>query len=346
MKIALCTTTIHVPHALKLMRKCSDDVKFFVAIEKNKSSEVATFCHEMNASVICEGNWKCSEAIGWNTLARRNIAFLEALKWGADVIYSWDNDNLPVDENHFRNIKDRFEIPPDKTADGLFWQEGTPAKFNGIKVDGHYWFDPGSLLIPPARHRGYPHDIPSRSKAEPVTDVRIGVAAGLVIGDPDIDSVTRMEHRPDIGQVHLLGQTGVVVDPHSWTVFNSQNTAVIRELIPAWFMMPGVGRHDDIYASLIVQRVARERNLHTHFGPPFCFQSRNPHDLMTDLRAEIDGMENVKKLAHLLDSIQLPGKSMIEDTRLIYQTLEHAAWVPDTAIYAAYKWLEDCEGVM
>jgi hypothetical protein len=65
----------------------------------------------------------------------------------------------------------------------------------------------------------------------------------------------------------------------------SPNTAVIRELIPAWFMMPGVGRHDDIYASLIVQRVARERNLHVHFGPPFTYQQRNKHDLIKDLRA-------------------------------------------------------------
>ena len=331
MKIALCTTTIHIPHALKLMRKCSADVGFFAAFDKKTPDVAIEFCQDMAASIpFKESEWKCSEAIGWNTLARRNTAFLEALKWGADVIYSWDNDNLPVAPDHFEAL----EI----TLDRLF---------SGIKIEGaHYiWFDPGSLLVPPTRHRGFPHKFAGPKEIESITDAKIGVAAGLVIGDPDIDAVTRMEHRPDIGSVHMLGQSGVVVDLNTWTVFNSQNTAVIRELIPAWFMMPGVGRHDDIYASLIVQRVARERGLHVHFGPPFTYQQRNEHNLITDLRAEIDGMENVARLADLLDSIFLPGKSVIGDVRIIYQTLEHAHWIPDVAIYAAYKWLEDCEGI-
>ncbi len=336
MKIALATTTIHVPHALKLMRKCSPDVAIFIAADNKTPPEVSELLIELGGNFHYSAgqgpsDWKCSEAIGWNTLARRNIAFLEALKWGADVIYSWDNDNLPTDRDMF------FKL------DWLLLR----AKFNGIQVSSPGgWFDPGNLLIPATRHRGIPHAGHRTKHAEPVTDARVGVAAGLVIGDPDIDATTRMEIRPDIGAVHLLGQTGVVVNPHTWTVFNSQNTAVIRELIPAWFMMPGVGRHDDIYASLIVQRVARERNLHVHFGPPFTYQQRNEHNLITDLRAEIDGMENVQKIADFLDSIILPARSVIADTRIIYEALRTSTLVPYQACVAALAWLDDCEGVM
>ena len=276
-----------------------------------------------------KSGWKCSEAIGWNTLARRNIAFLEALKWGADVIYSWDNDNLPTDGMHFLYLA-RLWVP-----------------FTGIKVTGtDGWFDPGQLLIPKTRHRGFPHDRPPSKIAFPVVGAKVGVAAGLVIGDPDCDAVTRIERRPDMGSVHILGSTGVVVDLHTWTVFNSQNTAVIRELIPAWFMMPGVGRHDDIYASLIVQRVARERGYHVHFGPPFTYQQRNEHNLVTDLRAEIDGMENVQKIARVLDMIELDGESVIGDTQIIYATLHGDSLIPDKAHAAAQAWLEDCESVL
>ena len=328
MKIALCTTTIHVPHALKLMRKCSPDVDFFIAADE-KTPEMDALMAETRGQLVWGHFWKCSDAIGWNTLARRNIAFLEALKWGADVIYSWDNDNLPVDRYHF----DLFDLPA--------------RRFNGIKVTGPQgWFDPGNLLTPSTRHRGFPHTVGRAKVTEPTTDARIGVAAGLVIGDPDIDAVTRMEVRPDIGSVHQLGQTGVVVERGTWTVFNSQNTAVIRELIPAWFMMPGVGRHDDIYASLVVQRVARERNLHVHFGPPFTYQQRNEHNLITDLRAEIDGMENVTKLADLLDSIILPAKSVIEDTRIIYELLTHCPFIPEASAQAGLLYLDDCESVL
>jgi hypothetical protein len=336
-KIALCTTTIHIPHALKLLRKCSADVRFFVACDRKTPKEAYNLVLSLgeNATVCLPESghaWKCSEAIGWNTIARRNIAFLEALKWGADVIVSWDNDNIPVAPDYFN----RFA-----------W--AIQHSFYGVKVTGgdHCWFDPGSLLIPPTRHRGFPHNLRISKQAYPCTDAKVGVAAGLVIGDPDVDAVTRMEHRPDIGSVHILGSTGVVVDSNTWTVFNSQNTAVIRELMPAWFMMPGVGRMDDIYASLVIQRVARERGYHVHFGPPLTYQQRNEHNLVTDLRAEIDGMENVSKIAAALDVFRLsPSASVIQHTRALYIYLASIPLIPDAGFAAAMAWLEDCERVM
>ena len=337
MKIALCTTTIHVPHALKLMRKLSANVRFFVAGDKKTPKEAYELVLSMDNTSVCmpesAHGWKCGEAIGWNTIARRNIAFLEALKWGADIIYSWDNDNIPVGPDIFS--------PYGPIGQMRF------SNFNGIQVSGaDGWFDPGSLLIPATRHRGFPHARRPSKHASSVVDARIGVAAGLIIGDPDIDATTRMELRPDIGAVHILGSAGVVVDPHTWTIWNSQNTAVVRELIPSWFMAPGCGRHDDIFASIVVQRVMRERGYHAHFGPPFTFQQRNEHDLLVDLRAEIDGMSNVTKMVDLLDSILLPAKSVIDDTRIIYNALAHADWYPKKAVTAALAWLEDCESVI
>lgn len=333
MKIALCTTTIHVPHSLKLMRKCWADVRFFVAVDEKTPGEVHRFIDEIDAArhfFHGDGNWKCSEAIGFSTLARRNIAFLEALAWGADVIYSWDDDNILLDTEHFWHLETVLGNP-----------------FDGVKLHGaNNWFDPGTLLRPQTRHRGFPYDKPISKTASSVVGAKIGVAAGLVIGDPDIDASTRIEHKPDIGQVHLFGEVGCVVNQNAWTVFNSQNTAVVRELIPAWFMAPGCGRHDDIFSSLIVQRVMRERGYHVHFGHPFTYQERNTHDLIKDLRAEIDGMSNVSKLATLLDNVVLTGHNVIDDTRVIYNVLANAEWYPKEAVTAALAWLSDCETVL
>lgn len=332
MKIALCTTTIHIPHALKLMRRMHGGARFFVAVDEKTPTEARDFVSDIDGAQHYfhgDGGWKCSRPIGFNTLARRNIAFLEALKWGADVVISWDNDNIPLNMSWFNDFETSMRWP-----------------FNGIKLGSYDWFDPGSLLIPPTRHRGFPHNIPHRKKATHVVDAKVGVVAGLVLGDPDIDAVTRMEHRPDIDSVHAFASSGVVVDNRTWTVFNTQNTAVIRELVPAWFLMSGVGRHDDIYASLIVQRVARERGYHVHFGQPFTYQERNQHNLVTDLRAEIDGMENVEKLANLLDSIVIPsGWTVVDDTRRIYETLLHCDFLPEASVRAGLVWLEDCESL-
>ena len=336
MRIALCTTTIHVPHALKLMRKCSEDVRFFVALDKNSDFEGISkhigFCE--NSSWLTpdwqDEHWKCSAALGWKTLSRRNIAFLEALKWGADVIYSYDDDNIPMTMTHFDSIEKILSQP-----------------FNGILGSSKTgWFDAGQMLNPWARHRGIPYSNVPAHHYDIATNFRAGIAAGLVIGNPDIDATLRMEKAPEIHTISKLGEIGVLVDVNTHTVFNTQNVAMLRELVPAWFCMPHVGRYDDLYASLIVQRVARERGLHVHFGQPLVWQQRHQHDLIIDLKAEVDGMSNIKVMAELLDSIFLPGKFVIEDTRVIYRMLEHCDWLPDEAIYAAHCWLDDCEGVL
>ena len=64
MKIALCTTTIHVPHALKLMRKCSPDVRFFVAMDIGTPKDEVLKLGVDNFEPLMGDRWKCSDAIG------------------------------------------------------------------------------------------------------------------------------------------------------------------------------------------------------------------------------------------------------------------------------------------
>jgi hypothetical protein len=302
----------------------------FVAIEQVPDKKLLDCCHEAGATVVLGENWKCSEAIGWHTLSRRNIAFLEALKQGAEIIYSFDTDNIPMSLTHFDSI-----------------EKILTERFDGILASSKTgWFDAGQMLNPWARHRGIPYSNIPAHHYDIATNFRAGIAAGLVIGNPDIDATLRMEKAPEIHTISKLGEMGVLVDVNTHTVFNTQNVAMLRELVPAWFLMPHVGRYDDLYASLIVQRVARERGLHVHFGQPLVWQQRHQHDLIVDLKAEIDGMSHIKDIAELLDHIPLPGKSVLEDTRIIYTTLEHCAWLPDEAIYAAHKWLDDVEEVI
>lgn len=335
MKIALATTTIHVPHALKLLRKCSPDAMFFIAGDRKSPDLKITKMLEdvpnhMYFSIDWYHAWRCQKLLGENTLARRNVAFLEALKWGADAIVSWDTDNYPINGNYFFDFQEVLRVP-----------------YNGILASGKDgWFDAGAYLRPPAKHRGFPIQRKHQPVYGTITDAKVGVVAGLILNDPDVDAVTRIAQAPDSQEVSLLMEAGVVVDPHTWTAVNTQNTAVIRDLVPAWFLGPGLERMDDIYAGMIVQRVGRERGYHVHFGQPFALQQRHPHDLVKDLRAEIDGYERVVQLAELLDSIMLVGKNTIDDTRKIYATLEHCEWYPKQAVKAAHAYLDDCETIL
>ena len=334
MKTALITTTINVPHVLQLYRKLGLGVKFFVAVDEKTPKAAVTFCqHEVAdthvVSIEQQQEYKCSALIGWNCIMRRNLATLEALKWGADYIVSIDDDNIPLG-GYFGEMFEALTFTRGIQASS--WSD---------------WFDVGTLLDPVSSHRGFPSAKKSESVFSSVVDARVGVAAGICLGDPDIDATTRMVNAPNVHHVSELLRTGIVVKQHCKTVFNSQNTAFIRELAPAFFMFPGVGRYDDIFASLVMQRIMRERGLYVHFGQPFVWQQRNPHNLAKDLKAEIWGMEHVVEFADALDGAVLSENgSVIEHMRAILKHVSDPQILPAQAIMAAEAWCNDCEKVM
>jgi hypothetical protein len=111
------------------------------------------------------------------------------------------------------------------------------------------------------------------------------------------------------------------------------------------FLMPFVGRYDDIFASAVAQRVMRQMDLRVHYGQPFIYQQRNEHNLITDLKNEMLGMERMAHLATLLDHIE-HFPSDVDPVRQVYHVLEHVAWLPKQAVDAAVAYLDDCEKVL
>jgi hypothetical protein len=342
MKIALVTTTIRVPDVLRLYRSLGPDVEFFVAgDEKTPHGDCDLLLNEVGN----HGNYftpqdqrklghKCSELIGWNTDGRRNIAILEALRSGAEIIVTIDDDNLPLD-NYFLELRWLFSAP-----------------FSGIQVTAlDRWFDQGNLLTPPAKQRGVPF-VPTLWRADPITGAKIGVVAGTCLGDPDIDAATRIITGPTVHHASELLHAGVVANTESFYVFNSQNTAFLRELAPAMFILPGsgttsfVGRNADIFASCIMRRVMRDHGLHCHFGKPFVWQTRNPHSLLKDMRSEQLALERVDEFARMVDRFPMPSDDLIPFLRDFYQQLYRLSWWDDAASRAAWAWLDDCERVM
>jgi hypothetical protein len=367
MKIALITTTINIPTVLKLYRACDCFVGIFVAPDKKTPEDALNFCRYdvADCHIVYEdvaSTYACSSLLGWNTIARRNIALLEALKWGADLIVTVDDDNIPMSLDYFYNFEKLF-TPIDEFLGGVQIQADSPGG----------WFDPGSLLQPPAPHRGFPRQLIAshrRWRAVPAVDQKVGVAAGICLGDPDIDAVERIANAPTVHGVSELLRAGIAVDPAgpkritevtipsqgtstvtlgnagTWTVFNSQNTAFVRELAPCFLMVPSFGRYDDIFASLICQRVMRELNYVVHFGQPFVWQQRNPHDLFRDLNAELFGMEHILDLADSLDGLLWVNScpTVVDMLRHIWAGVTCYVEPPVRALTEA--WLEDVSKVL
>lgn len=336
MKIALVTTTINVPTVLELYRAIGSEVEFFIAGDLlSPHEQIQTLCLKLgNAHYLhpdSQEKWKCSKLIGWSCIQRRNIAVLEALKWGAEIIYSLDDDNIPVDRHHFALIEQAF------------------GDFNGPMI-GHsgIWFDPGSLQYANGDNavvqRGFPQNLTSYAPVCSVIGAKVGVVQGITLGDPDTSAIDRISRHPEIHQVSELLRSGIVAHPLAKTVFNTQNTAFRRELAPAMLLCPQFQRYDDIIASLITRTVMAARRQYVHYGRPFTYQTRNEHNLLKDLANEMWGAQHIEEIADLL--IRIDHWSVVEMVSEIYARMGRTTWCPECVPALAEKWLEDCEQVL
>lgn len=221
-----------------------------------------------------------SELLGWKTIQRRNIGFLEARKLGADIIATVDDDNIPYDD-WGQNVCIGKEVECD------LWETINLPTFDPLSVTNNksVW------------HRGYPiefvpqrHNVQYKGKIKKTPHVQ----ADLWDGDPDIDALARLSQKPIVkfDKLHAPYCSNTI------SPFNSQNTFLSKEVLPYYAMLPHCGRMDDIWASYILQ-----------FKFPGCvvynsasvYQERNKQDLITNLEKEVIGYRNTFELIVLAD---------------------------------------------
>jgi hypothetical protein len=320
MKTTIVTTTIYVPRALEKYGENArfyghSDVNFIVIGDQKTPPETRAFCDTITAHWYpCEyldirdqeaylerypALWK---HIPFNCIQRRNVGLLKAWEDGADVIITIDDDNWMMNHDFVRlhNLVGQSpELPAIETSSG--------------------WFNICSVLEEasgtPFYHRGFPRG-ERWKEAEVFTCVapirrRVVVNAGLWLDDPDIDAMTRLD-RPIVVKAMKPGYSTFVLQPGTWSPFNSQNTAMLRETIPAYFQSPCVGRYDDIWPSYITTRIINHFGDVVAYGQPVLRQKRNEHNLWKDLDNERVGMLLTDEFCATLRSIPLTGNTYHE----------------------------------
>jgi len=267
MKKAIATTTIYPPSkALLLFIEIAerDDWKIFIAGDlktpnadylalQDKHPHVFQY---LDPSTQDKMDHELSEAIGWHSIQRRNFAFLAAHKWGAEVLASVDDDNIPMSNwGQELMLGTRTEVRLITDATGFCDPIAAAGRFE-------LW------------HRGFPIQLVSaRNHTWTVGEGSADIQADFWNGDPDVDAICRMIHAPTNMVFHTSKFPFATRQP---TVFNSQNTFLRREVIPHYFVFPHVGRADDIWACFYAQA----QGFRVAFGKPSVIQQRNPQDVM------------------------------------------------------------------
>lgn len=338
MRTVAITTTINVPHVLRLLRAAGQHVKFIVVGDrKSPHAEIHKLCAEIGNAVYYSDTdqeklgYACSELIGWNCIMRRSIALLEALKLKPDVIVTIDDDNLPLDPSqYFSTFGAKLGLP-----------------YTGLSVEGNdNWFNVGDLADPPVVHRGFPLEPHLwEFKVGTAIDAKVGVVAGLWYGDPDIGAVERITNAPNVARWAAIAEQGFVVEPWTWAPFNSQNTAYCAELAPLIPMLPAIGRADDIWASYIAERIMWEHGYRVFYGPPFVYQERNEQSLLRNLRDEMFGMQHTLKFVDWLYSLPLKG-SPVEMQAQLWGLAQGLHWLPVRLREFGLAWCRDAAKVL
>jgi len=216
------------------------------------------------------------EHLPLNSFSRRNYADLYCLAEKVDYVIRIDDDNFPMDDNFILEHVKALELEE-----------------VGLIADSLGWFNICSLLLEEKGKefypRGFPYpyrDKPSNSK-NVISKVNIGINAGLWLGDPDVDAITRLAISPKATGINKNNLTNyIALGKGTWSPINTQNTSYRGEILKISFVSPHVGRYDDIFCGYIARSILDQVNIQTSYGLPLVFQDRNKHDLWNDEKLE------------------------------------------------------------
>jgi hypothetical protein len=311
----LITTTINKPILLEeyirdaLLYK-QNLVEVIVAGDKKTPISTISYCKylEKKYSILCtylspndQINFlkkykSLKNFIPWNCIQRRNVGLLKFYENRSDIAILIDDDNFILTKNYFSHhshLGDKIKIKVINSKNG--WWNVCEMLEDTKKINFY--------------HRGYPlskrWSTKEKNKKINFLNARVVVNAGLWFGDPDVDALTRLFYPIEVKKKSFLFHNQTASSIKNFNPFNSQNTSILRELIPSYFLFPYIGRFDDIWASYIIKKIANVKNDYITYGEPIVFQKRNPHDYFKDFEDEKFGLINNDCFIDILQNVKL-----------------------------------------
>jgi len=356
-------TTIHHPAILNNLydniqkHDHLDEVKVWVVGDRKTPASAALLAREVSLRGLETVYFDISQQDKWgkafplynlipyNTDGRRVFGYLRALEEGCEIMIAMDDDNFPADDDFIGGHQRTGQKWP-----GAVLREA--ARFHNICE--YLTLEPHRLVFP----RGFPFQLRGHvNQPESVSgpkDATIGVTEGLWLDEPDVDATTWLNGK--LKGVRYNGPDLFVLEQTTWSPINTQNTSVVRELIPAFVFVtmacpvPGglLDRYGDIWGGYFLMALMQGTKYHAAFGRPLVYHRRNPHNYVDDLRHEYWGviltdwllqllrnsfrprsqdiLDRLPELAEFLDAegvTQLPGWCPPEITKFMRSTAEN-----------------------
>lgn len=320
MKITITTTTINIPHLIEdyikdvIKYNRQEYVDFVITGDKKTPKEAKEYCQKLqeqykipvlfmdvdDQNLYMEKYTKLKGFLPWNCIQRRQVAILKAYEQGSDIIVLIDDDNYVACEDYV----------------GKHMNLGTTGNMSVVSSPTG-WYNICDDLQDRQNRKFYPRGYSWSDRIDEVKDniwinkdIKTVVNAGFWLGDPDIDAVTRLAAPIDV--ISYKKDHNYALDKGIYSPFNSQNTAIHRDIVPIYFLVPDIGRFDDIWSSYLVERIAWHMGDYISYGQPLVRQIRNDHDYWVDARAEEMGTKMTTDFCQWLRQIKLSGNTYLE----------------------------------
>ena len=259
------------------------------------------------------------QIIPYNSDNRRNVGFLMAIENGCDFIISIDDDN-------YCRLKDPF------------FQEHAVVCQGEVRLktlhSSNGWYNICDLMCMEPKNvypRGFPYHARFQDSTIKLTpDIgHIHLNAGLWLHEPDIDAITWLANPAKAlsfhGQSVLLGQD-------TWSPINTQNTAVHRDALVAFYFIPMgysiggmfIDRYGDIFSGYFCQACVRHLGYRVRVGTPIVNHIRNPHNYLNDLSKELPCILLIEEISSWLRELTLDGNTYVEAYLSLADALEGA----------------------
>jgi hypothetical protein len=316
-KTFLLVSSPHFPVALEAyLSNARDyghrDLEVLLIGDRNCGPEVNSFsrniernffpCHfldmDSQKSYLNSRNNDLKKHLRFDSRPRKSIGLLWAWENGADLVLFINPQDDPIKGDfvgQHLHVGDTSQLQTVSSPTGWANPYAALEESNG--------------LIPyprgfPLSQRSTPQDLQFDSSSLPVA-----ANFGTCFGRSDLDAIAYRNSEVHISPQKRETDSQLCLAPGTWSPFPAHNLAIKRDLIPAYFLSPYVGRSDDVWASFLVSRIAQHLGEGITFGSPGALRNGKNENLQKDLELELVGYRQTSRFCQALRSIQLTSTS-------------------------------------
>ena len=322
-KISLVTTTINVPFFLEGILKNYKknrkgfELEIFVIGDIKTPKTISSYINKLQKKYLKNIFYfdikkqdrffkkkykKIYKLFPYNDALRKllgSIYILDRKEKKTDKVIFIDDDNFVNDNINF--LKDFDIVGSYYSGKLIFNKNGWPNLYKSFIEKQNIPIYPRGF---PWLHRNHNSLILGTKKAN---KKKVVANCGFILGDPDIDAVSRLFNR--IETVGVKNKNYFVLAKDNYFPLNDQNLCISKDYLPLYYKPIAAGRNSDIWTSYLISKVAAYHDEFISYGRPHLKQIRNVHDFWNDYELEKDHNIATDFFVEILKSVKLNKKN-------------------------------------